>query len=238
MRNAADTDQWPDSHWRASAPAPARCPPLSGGARADVRADVAVIGAGYAGLNAALELAERQLGVVSHMVDDLMDASRGNRGKLKLERRRVDAAELVERTVEANRERLAATDCRLALEASGEPLPVDADPVRLEQVVTNLLTNAARYTDADGEARVTLAREGGDAVVTVADNGIGLAPEELPHLFQAFAQAGGHGERGGLGLGLSLARSLVELHGGRIEGYSEGRGRGSRFVVRLPLAEA
>ena len=121
-----------------------------------------------------------------------------------------------------------------------EPVALYGDPVRLAQVFSNLINNAAKYTPASGRIAVTACVDQGQAVVTVSDTGIGIAPEQLPRLFEMFAQAKSALDRsqGGLGIGLSLARSLVELHGGAIEAKSEGSGRGSEFIVRLPLPAA
>ena len=126
---------------------------------------------------------------------------------------------------------------RLSFEPGPEPVPVEGDERRLEQVVANLLRNAVSYTPAGGDIRVSLVREGGEAVLRVADTGVGIAAEKLPHVFDLFARRERLPDRpaGGLGIGLPLVRALVEMHGGRVEAHSEGPGRGSEFVVRLPL---
>jgi signal transduction histidine kinase len=116
---------------------------------------------------------------------------------------------------------------------------VDGDRVRLTQVVANLLNNAAKYTPPGGRVRLSVGREGPEAVVRIADTGVGISPEDLPRVFELFAQVGGHEGRfgqGGLGIGLALVKRLVEMHGGRVEARSGGPGQGSEFVVRLPLA--
>src|SRR5262249_52417845 len=129
---------------------------------------------------------------------------------------------------------------QLHLDVATEPLPVDADPVRLEQVLINLLSNAARYTPRGGQIWLTVLPEDREAVVRVRDNGIGISPEMLPRVFDLFVQADVPREhdQGGLGIGLTLVKNLVELHGGTVHAHSDGPGTGSEFVVRLPLVEA
>src|SRR5207249_7155468 len=126
---------------------------------------------------------------------------------------------------------------RLVLSLPGEPIVLEADASRLEQAVTNLLNNAAKYTDPGGEITVSVERRPEEAVVRIRDTGIGIAPEMLPHVFDMFTQAERALDRaeGGMGVGLTLSRRLVELHGGRIEARSEGVGKGAEFIVRLPV---
>jgi CheY-like chemotaxis protein len=149
----------------------------------------------------------------------------------------VDLADVVARAVEAARPAITAEGHHLSVAPPAEPVPLDADPVRLVQALANLLTNAAKYTDPGGRIDLTAGREGDEAVVRVRDTGIGLAPESLGRIFELFAQVAPSGARspGGLGVGLTLARSLIELHGGTVEARSEGLGRGSTFTIRLPL---
>jgi signal transduction histidine kinase/ActR/RegA family two-component response regulator len=179
---------------------------------------------------------ERQLRHVVRLVDDLLDVSRVTSGKVRLNRAPVEIAAVLARAIDMTRPLLEERSHVLLVDAPRDGLLVDADAVRLTQVVANLLTNAANYTDPGGHVTLTAAREGGEVVIAVADDGEGLEPDELGHVFELFAQ----GERGldraqgGLGVGLTVARRLVELHGGTLAAHSEGRGRGSRFAVRLP----
>jgi two-component system, sensor histidine kinase len=166
-------------------------------------------------------------------VDDLMDAARVGSGKIELARRPVAVHVLVREAVSGLGERCAAHTVQLAL----EPVWVAGDETRLEQIVSNLLGNALRYTPPGGVISVELIRQGTEAVLSVRDSGIGIAPELLPRLFQLFVQ-GQDGAAGGLGVGLALVRRLTELHGGSVSAASEGSGRGSLFRVRLPAIDA
>ncbi len=185
-----------------------------------------------------LEIAERQLWHLARLVDDLLDVSRIDQGKITLRRERVDLAAVVSRAVESAAGLMERRGHRLTLDLGDQPMPLEADPVRLEQVVDNLLTNAAKYTPEGGHVEVRARPEDGAAVLTVADDGIGIAPQMLERIFQLFAQADESLERssGGLGLGLALVERLVALHGGTVRAESPGEGQGSRFTVRLPLA--
>jgi signal transduction histidine kinase/ActR/RegA family two-component response regulator len=186
------------------------------------------------------QILERQAKQLVRLVDDLMDVSRITRGKIALRSERFDLAEAVQAAVETVRPQLDAAGHVLSVELPPAPLWVDGDTVRLCQVFSNLLSNAAKYTDAGGRIVLRAARDGDDAVVTVEDNGIGIAADALDAVFDLFAQVDAHDvrARGGLGIGLTLARSLVAMHGGCLTACSEGLGRGSRFTVRLPLADA
>jgi PAS domain S-box-containing protein len=187
----------------------------------------------------ARELIERQMSHMVRLVDDLLDVSRITRGKIELRREVVDLADVLRSAVETTRPLIDAGGHALAVELTDRPLRLRADPVRLSQVFANLLNNAAKYTD-HGHIRVSARREGPDAVVRVRDDGIGVPADLLPHIFEPFTQADRSLERsrGGLGIGLSLARRLVEMHGGTISAASEGPGRGCEVTVRLPaLAE-
>ncbi len=185
---------------------------------------------------------ERQLRQMVRLIDDLLDVSRITRGKLQLRRERVELASVVQSAVEGSRPLIDASAHRLAVALPPEPVWLDADPTRLAQVFANLLTNAAKYTDRGGDIRLTaeVASGGcqppGEVVVSVRDSGIGIAPDHLPRLFEMFNQAAPALERsqGGLGIGLTLVKRLVELHGGTVQARSEGLGRGSEFVVRPP----
>jgi len=178
----------------------------------------------------------RQMSHLTRLVDDLLDVARINSGKVALKREPVELARIVTQAVETSRPLIDAKRHRLTVDAS-EPIWIDADPVRLAQVIANLLNNAAKYTDDGGQIRVRAGREGDDAVIRVQDTGIGLSPEMLSRVFELFTQAsvGLARSAGGLGIGLTLVRKLVELHGGSVSVTSAGRGRGSEFVVQLPV---
>lgn len=179
----------------------------------------------------------RQVEHLRCMVDDLLDVSRVTRGMISLRRERVGLAELVESAIETSRPLIEAANHTLTFEPPGSALAVDADPVRIAQVLANLLNNAARYTPAGGSIRLRAWREGGAAVITVSDTGIGIEKEMLTRVFEMFSQGErSPGAREGLGIGLTLARTLVEMHGGSIMVASDGPGRGSEFTIRLPAA--
>jgi CheY-like chemotaxis protein/two-component sensor histidine kinase len=173
------------------------------------------------------------------LVDDLLDVSRVMRGKVALRKEALELATVIARAVEIVQPLIEVQGHRLELSLPDEPLLVEADLVRLTQVVGNLLTNAAKYTDANGQICVSAAREGSNVALHVRDDGIGIAPDMLPHVFELFVQADHASAKaqGGLGIGLTLARNLVQMHGGTIEAHSAGLGRGSEFIVRLPLLE-
>ncbi len=178
----------------------------------------------------------RQLGQMTRLVDDLLDVSRITRGKIKLEMESVDLASVAAQAVETSRPLLQARRHALEVSVPQAPLPVRGDSVRLSQVVANLLNNAAKYTEPGGRLELSVAREGESVVLAVRDNGIGIAPAMLSRVFDLFTQAEStrDGAQGGLGIGLTLVKRLVELHGGEVEARSEGAGKGSEFVVRLP----
>ncbi len=186
------------------------------------------------------EVVERQVHHMRRLVDDLLDVSRVTRGKIQLRKHPVDLVGSVGRAVEAARPFADSREHTLRVELPDGPVWTEADPVRLVQVLTNLLHNAAKYSESGGRITLTLACEAGEAVVRVADTGMGIPAEALPHLFEPFMQVARTLDRaqGGLGLGLTLVKQLVELHGGRVEASSEGVGRGSVFTVRLPLLPA
>jgi CheY-like chemotaxis protein len=182
----------------------------------------------------------RQAAQMRRLVDDMLDLARITRGRIDLHLEPVDLAEVVSGAVETARPLIEARGHHLELALPAGPVPLKADRVRLAQVLGNLLHNAAKYTPEHGQIRLSVEREGAEAVVRVRDNGVGIAPEMLPRVFDLFAQAERSLDRaeGGLGLGLKLVRTLVEMHGGSVDASSEGRGRGSEFVVRLPIVEA
>jgi CheY-like chemotaxis protein len=181
---------------------------------------------------------ERQVDHLVRLVDDLLEISRITTGKIVLRKARVDLAGVIGQAIEISEPLIRSQQHQLSLDLGDKPLFVEGDPVRLAQVFANLLNNAAKYTPRAGHIHVSSKSEGGEAVVSVSDNGIGLAKEMLSSVFELFSQfhrASGR-EQGGLGIGLALVRSLVEMHGGKVEARSHGAGRGSEFVVRLPLA--
>lgn len=182
-------------------------------------------------------LIQRQVRHLARMVDDLLDLSRLSLGKIALKTERVEVQRIVRAAVETLDLAGQNGSHHLAVELAGEPLVVEGDPIRLEQVVANLLQNAVKYTPEGGHVEVAVEGRGQQAAVRVADDGIGIPADELPGIFDPFTQGGdGVGEPEGLGVGLHLTRHLVELHGGRIEAASEGTGKGAEFTVFLPLA--
>ena len=182
---------------------------------------------------------ERQTRHLVRLVDDLLDVSRIARGKIELRRERIDVADAVAKAIEMASPLLEERKHRLDVSVP-RGLAVLADPARLAQIVANLLTNAAKYTDAGGRVMVRGSLEGEMAALRVVDTGIGIDPSMLPRIFEMFTQERQTLDRtvGGLGLGLTIVRNLVQLHGGVVEARSEGRGRGSEFIVRLPAAVA
>jgi PAS domain S-box-containing protein len=182
------------------------------------------------------QMMERQVQHMVHLVDDLLDVARISTGKVELRCQRVDLRDVVASAVETSASLIAAGAHRLTLDIPDEPLPLDADRTRLAQVVGNLLNNAAKYTPPGGAITLTVRRDAGKVELTVADTGIGIPADAIGHVFQMFAQVGRVAGQGGLGIGLSLVRSLVELHGGSVAVASAGPGLGSAFSIRLPLA--
>ncbi|MDI1445177.1 ATP-binding protein [Polyangium sp. 6x1] len=187
-----------------------------------------------------LQILERQTDNLSRLVDDLLDVSRLTRGKIELRKERLDIVTVVSRAVDATRGLIEGRHHTLTVELPDEPVPVFADAVRLEQVLVNLLTNAAKYTDPGGHITLSARRVGAQVELCVHDDGVGIAPHMLDRVWHIFEQAERTLDRsqGGLGIGLSIVRRLVEMHGGTVEARSPGLGRGSTFLVRLPLAPA
>jgi PAS domain S-box-containing protein len=190
----------------------------------------------------AAEMMERQVGQMVRLVDDLLDVSRISRGKIELRRERIELASVVHHAVEAAHVLVRCMDHELTVTMSLQPIYLNADPTRLAQVVGNLLNNACKFTDKGG--RISLAvdvasrgHEPPEAIIRVRDNGVGIAADQLPHIFDMFVQIDTSLERSvsGLGIGLTLVKSLVEMHGGTVEVHSAGIGQGSEFVVRLPI---
>jgi CheY-like chemotaxis protein len=183
---------------------------------------------------------ERQLQQMVRLVEDLLDVSRIKTGKLELHKERVDLAAVVRDAVEASRPLIESGGHRLTVTLPPDPILLDADPTRLVQVFLNLLNNAAKYSDPGGHIRLSAGLHGQEVEVTVRDGGIGIPAAHLAHIFDVFVQADTVWQRmqGGMGIGLSLVKEFVELHGGRVGARSDGAGRGSEFVVRLPVAPA
>lgn len=184
------------------------------------------------------EVIDRQVSHMALLLDDLLDVSRITRGALTLRKALTDLADVFVSAVETARPLIDAKGHGLRVSTGDGPLLLDADPLRLAQVVANLLTNAAKYTDPGGHIRLLARREGDEAVIEVHDNGIGIPPDALTDVFRMFAQLHHAGERtrSGLGIGLALSKGLVELHGGSMSAHSDGPGRGSVFRVRLPAS--
>jgi PAS domain S-box-containing protein len=181
---------------------------------------------------------DRQVQHLTRLVDDLLDVTRISRGKIRIQRERLDLAAIVRRTTEDHREQFSRSGIQLDVLTGEEPVHVSGDATRLAQIVGNLLQNAAKFTPRGGRTTVTLDDgDGWNATVAVRDTGVGIAPEVLAHLFEPFVQGETTLERsaGGLGLGLALVKALVELHEGTVSAESEGTGKGATFLVRLPL---
>ena len=190
-------------------------------------------------LDWAKDVIGRQVNHLAHLLDDLLDVSRITRGLIHVRKQLIDAYPVINQVIESVRPLIDDRHQRLDVSISHRPLRMEADPIRLEQVLVNLLTNAAKYTPVGGHIRLSAEQVGDQIVVRVADDGVGILPDVLPRIFDLFVQ----GERalarseGGLGVGLTIVRKLVELHGGSVSARSEGPGRGSEFIVRLPAAE-
>jgi len=190
------------------------------------------------GLQEASAMLERQVGQMARLVDDLLDMSRITRGKIELRTERVELAPIVHQAVEAVVAQYRSMNQELTVTLPPHPVQLEADPARLTQVIGNLLNNACKFTDRGGHVWLTVEQEGAQAVIRVRDTGIGIAPDDRSRLFEMFAQVDTSLERSrdGLGIGLTLVRTLVELHGGTVDVHSEGLGRGSEFTIRLPVA--
>jgi signal transduction histidine kinase len=184
----------------------------------------------------AQALIERQVQRMTQLVDDLLDVSRVTLGRLQLQRERIDLRLVVGRAIETLEPAIQERHHRLTAALPDAPVWLQGDPGRLEQVFVNLLANAAKYTHTGGELAVRMHSHDGQAIVRVRDSGIGIVAEALPHIFDLFEQAEAARTRtGGLGIGLALARDLVESHGGTVMAESAGLGQGSEFTVCLPV---
>jgi two-component system, sensor histidine kinase len=187
-----------------------------------------------------ISMLERQVDHMVRLVDDLLEVSRITTGKIELMKRQVNLADVIEQAIEISEPLIKSEEHELVVSLGDEALTVDGDPMRLAQVFANLINNAAKYTPRGGRIEVSLRREQKTAVASVRDNGMGILAGMLPHLFEMFSQsyrARGR-DQGGLGIGLALVRSLTELHGGSVEARSGGAGKGSEFIVRLPMIAA
>lgn len=187
----------------------------------------------------ARDVVERQTGHLTRLVDDLLDVSRIIRGKITLHKKPVAISTVIEQALETSKPLIDARRHELSVRLPEEPVRVYGDPVRLAQIVSNVLNNAAKYTPSRGKIALTVASESGEAVIRVRDTGEGIPPQLLPRLFDLFTQAERTIDRaqGGLGIGLTIVQKLVELHNGRVEASSEGPGKGSEFVIKLPVSE-
>ena len=205
---------------------------------APIRTGVAILRMTGADARAPTVLAmmERQLQHMARLLDDLLDVSRISRGKITLHHERIDLRNVVDAAVEANRPLIEEMGHAFSVSAPSEPAFLNADPVRFAQILSNLLSNAAKYTPPGGQIALKAEHRGDEVEVSVTDNGIGIPGESLESIFEMFTQIGSQSSNGqsGLGIGLSLAKGLVALHGGTIEAHSEGHGRGSEFRVRVP----
>jgi signal transduction histidine kinase len=185
------------------------------------------------------QMMSRQVGNLTRLVDDLLEVSRVTRGELDLHRERIELGAVLRSAVESSQPLIESRKHRFDVSLPLQPVYLQADAVRLAQIVANLLNNAAKYTPSGGHIALAAAIDGGDAVIEVQDNGLGIPAEDQSRIFELFIQVDKNRNRaqGGLGIGLTLVKRLTELHGGSVDVVSEGRGRGSRFIVRLPLAK-
>jgi PAS domain S-box-containing protein len=184
----------------------------------------------------ARSLMERQVRLLVRLIDDLLDISRISQGKIQLRKQRVELADVIQNAVETSQPHLDSAGLRLERNLPDEPIVLHADPDRLGQVVSNLLNNAAKFTPVGGRVTLAARTEESSMVLSVRDTGVGIAREQLPRLFEMYSQLTPVEQHGGLGIGLSLVRGLVVLHGGTATAHSDGPGTGSEFIVRLPLA--
>ena len=196
-------------------------------------------GATSADMKRAADIIGRQVQHVTRLVNDLLDMERIDHGKLQLDVRSVDLREIVTQTLESRRPDAERRKQSLTMQLAPDPVVVDADAVRLVQVLSNLVDNAVKYTPDAGHINVAVTSDGGEAVIVVQDDGAGIPSERVKSIFDPFVQLpeSRSAARGGMGLGLPLVRRLTELHGGTVEVTSRGQGCGSRFAVHLPLRQ-
>jgi signal transduction histidine kinase len=187
----------------------------------------------------ALEVIERQTRQMTRLIDDLLDIARVTSNKLELRREKILLSEVLDAAVETSQPLIEQRGHKLIVKAPSAPIYIDGDLVRLAQVISNLLNNAAKYTGRGGRIWLTVARKENDSVIKIRDTGIGIPAEMMPQIFEMFTQADRtNGPPGGLGIGLTLVKRLVEMHGGTITVHSEGLGKGSEFVVRVPMTSS
>jgi two-component system CheB/CheR fusion protein len=186
-----------------------------------------------------LDVIERQSRQMTHLLNDLLEVGRVTQNKIELRKQQLDARTVIQEAASALGPVLADRGLELALKLDAEPLWLEADPARLQQVIVNLLSNAAKFTPRGGHVGVIAGREGDEVVVSVRDDGVGIETDVIGSIFELFVQGGGTLDRseGGMGVGLTLVRALVEMHGGTVAAYSEGAGRGTEFIARLPAAK-
>ncbi|NLK91167.1 MAG: HAMP domain-containing histidine kinase, partial [Clostridiales bacterium] len=183
------------------------------------------------------EVIKRQTNKLCRLVDDLLELTRITRNKINLKKKNIDLNETVKNAAGDIIHEYERKGVKLEIKVQTEPIFLDADPLRIAQTVENILSNALKFTQENGTVRLTLKKEKNYAVINIKDNGIGISPEILPHLFTPFTQADDTLDRsnGGLGLGLSIVKGIVDLHGGAVDAYSDGLGKGSTFTIRLPI---
>ena len=190
-------------------------------------------------LNIAREIVERQVAHMTRLIDDLVDAARLTQGRISLQKKKVDLATVISDAIDVARPIIIARGHTLEIDLPREPTPLYGDAVRLSQALSNILTNAATYTPPGGTIRLSGVKTVSEIAIHVRDNGAGIAPETLTHVFELFTQSERTLDRaqGGLGIGLALVKRLIEMHGGQVEAHSAGIDHGSEFVLRLPLAQ-
>lgn len=198
------------------------------------------LGQNVPGLDQPVRVIERQVRHMKRLVEDLLDVVRIGTGKLQLRKERVELGASIRQAVETTRPVVEARNHQFSISVPPAPVWLEADPTRLLQVLVNLLNNAAKYTDPGGHIWLTADLEGNEVVIRVRDNGIGIPADVMPHIFDLFAQADDsqRHSQGGVGIGLTLVRNLVQLHGGTVQAHSPGPGKGSEFIVRLPWKES
>jgi CheY-like chemotaxis protein len=208
---------------------------------APIRSAIDIFNTASASLNSelqsALAILDRQVNHLTRLVDDLLDVSRLLRGQIELQKQPTLLVDILKQAIETAQPLIEAQRHQFTVTVPPKPIALEADSQRLAQAVANLLLNAAKYTEPGGTIELELQQQGNEAQIQVRDTGIGLRPESLETIFSAFTQENSSLARpqGGLGLGLALVRNLVEMHGGRVQAFSEGPGRGSEFVVHLPV---
>ena len=184
-----------------------------------------------------VRIVANQVKYMERLIDDVLDVARIIHGKIRIRPQRLALQDAVERAIDLTHEAIKSKDCELQVRVPSEPVFVDADPVRLAQVISNLISNSVKYSGDNGRIAITAFRQDGEAVVEIEDNGLGISPDLLPDIFDLFVQEDRSTNRsqGGLGLGLTVVKTLVEQQGGHVEAFSEGQGKGSRFRICFPI---